>query len=256
MLENLIKETVVGSRALGRDDVAASVPSFQKVIEGMSRHLKQDLEEAYHRLLALSGQVEEMINLSVVALMDRNSTIAAQVIALDTEINRTEVRIEEECLKMLALHQPVAADLRRLTTMMKVNNDLERMADLACNVAERASCMVSSPEFAIPELIRTMADESTGMVRDSLNAFVNLDIDLAYQVIHRDQKVDAMNVQVIQDLLKQMETTAWVVPALHCFSASRHLEQIADHATNVAEDVVYMVNGVIVRHRHDELTNL
>ncbi len=221
----------------------------------MSRHLKQDLEEAYHRLLALSGQVEEMILLSVKSLMDRNVEVAAQVIALDNEIDRVEVRIEEECLKMLALHQPVAADLRRLTTMMKVNNDLERMADLACNVAERASCLTQDWSFVVPEMIRTMADESIGMVRDSLNAFVNLDIDLAYGVIHRDQKVDELNVQVIHDLVKQMEHSEWAVPALHCFSASRHLEQIADHATNVAEDVIYMVNGVIVRHRHAELNS-
>lgn len=218
----------------------------------MSRHLKQDLEESYHRLLALSGQVEEMINLAVKSLMTRERNLAAQVIDLDNDIDRTEVRIEEECLKMLALHQPVAADLRRLTTMLKVNNDLERMADLACNVAERASNL-TDPDFPIPDLIRTMADETIGMVRDSLTAFVNLDIGLAYQVIQRDNRVDDMNVQVIERLVGLMENSCWVPPALHCFSASRHLEQIADHATNVAEDVVYMVNGVIVRHRHAEL---
>lgn len=221
----------------------------------MSRQLKQDLEEAYNRLLALSGQVEEMITLSVKSLMERDLETAVKVIALDSEIDRAEVRIEEECLKMLALHQPVAADLRRLTTMMKVNNDLERMADLACNVAERASCITEENTFVIPELIHEMAAKTIGMVRDSLNAFINLDIDLAYRVIQQDQAVDDLNVQVIDDLVKQMEATGAAVPSLHCFSASRHLEQIADHATNVAEDVVYMVNGVIVRHRHAELTN-
>ena len=221
----------------------------------MSRHLKQDLEEAYHRLLALSGQVEEMITLSVRSLMELDIDTAAKVIALDSEIDRAEVRIEEECLKMLALHQPVAADLRRVTTMMKVNNDLERMADLACNVSERASCMRDDKLFAIPELIREMGDETIGMVRDSLNAFVNLDIELAYRVIQHDQTVDDLNVSVIEDLVTQMGVPSTTAPALHCFSASRHLEQIADHATNVAEDVVYMVNGVIVRHRHAELTN-
>ncbi len=219
----------------------------------MSRHLTQDLEEAYHRLLALSGLVEEMINLSVKSLMEREIDTAQQVIDLDSEIDQTEVRIEEECLKMLALHQPVAADLRRLTTMMKVNNDLERMADLACNVAERASNVTEAREFPIPERIRDMAEQTIGMVRDGLNAFVNLDIDLAYSVIERDNLVDATNVQVIEELaqLMQQEST-WVPPALHCFSASRHLERIADHATSVAEDVIYMVNGVIVRHQHSQ----
>ncbi|MEZ6136141.1 MAG: phosphate signaling complex protein PhoU [Pirellulaceae bacterium] len=221
----------------------------------MSRHLKQDLEEAYHRLLALSGQVEDMINLAVKSLMDRDLQTASQVIALDSKIDSSEVRIEEECLKMLALHQPVAADLRRLTTMMKINNDIERMADLACNVAERASNLMHDASFVTPELIRTMAEETIGMVRDSLNAFVNLDIELAYSVIHRDQTVDGLNVKVIDDLVKQMARSEVVESALHCFSASRHLERIADHATNIAEDVVYMVNGVIVRHRHAELFN-
>ena len=218
----------------------------------MSRHLKQDLEESYHRLLALSGQVEEMINMAVRSLMNRDRELAIEVIGLDNAIDRTEVRIEEECLKMLALHQPVAADLRRLTTMLKVNNDLERMADLACNVAERASSL-TDPQFPIPELIRSMADETTAMVRNSLTAFINLDIDLAYQVIQHDTRVDEMNVQVIEGLIGLMENSQWIEAAMHCFSASRHLEQIADHATNVAEDVIYMVNGVIVRHRHAEL---
>jgi phosphate transport system protein len=152
---------------------------------------------------------------------------------------------------MLALHQPVATDLRRLTTMMKINNDLERMADLACNVAERACNLTEVPEFPIPHLIHEMVEKTTAMVRDGLNAFVNLNVDLAYQVIGRDDAVDAMNVKVIDELSDLMQQhPEWVPSALHCFSAARHLERIADHATNVAEDVVYMVGGVIVRHRH------
>jgi phosphate transport system protein len=183
--------------------------------------------------------------------MDRRRDIAQQVIDRDTEIDTIEVRIEEECLKMLALHQPVATDLRRLTTMMKINNDLERMADLACNVAERAYNLTDVPDFPIPILIREMVELTTTMVRDGLNAFVNLNVDLAYQVIGRDDAVDALNVRVIDQLSEIMqEHPAWVPAALHCFSAARHLERIADHATNVAEDVVYMVGGVIVRHRH------
>lgn len=219
----------------------------------MSRHLTQDLNEAYQSLLALSGQVEEMIHLSVKSLMERELQTAQQVISLDTEIDRREVRIEEECLKMLALHQPVAADLRRLTTMMKVNNDLERMADLACNIAERAIHLTNQDDFPIPSLIRQMADQTIDMVRGGLKAFVSLDIETAFAVIQKDNAIDAANVEVIKQLSDIMRSHAdWVDAALHCFSASRHLERIADHATNVAEDVIYMVNGVIVRHRHDQ----
>lgn len=216
----------------------------------MSRHLKNDLEEAYHRLLSLSGKVEEMISKAIRALIDRNSSLASEVINLDEDIDQIEVQIEEECLKMLALHQPVAADLRRLTTMMKINNDLERIADLASNVAERASDLQSETDFPIPDLLNDMATESIRMVRDSLNAFVNLDIDLAYTVIRSDDAVDQMNVRVIDELGRIMHEKAAAEPAISCFSASRSIEQIADHAVNVAEDVIYMVNGVIVRHRH------
>lgn len=220
----------------------------------MSRHLHQDLEEAYHRLLELSGQVEQMIDMAVNSLTKRQRELADQVIGMDAEIDRREVRIEEECLKMLALHQPVAGDLRRITTMMKINNDIERMADLACNIAERAHSLAPNPDFPIPELIKEMVSLTIGMVRDGLDAFVNLDIDLAYQVVRRDDRVDAMNVTVIEKISQLMESKPeWVSPGLHCFSAARHLERIADHATNVAEDVVYMVNGVIVRHRFHQI---
>lgn len=219
----------------------------------MTTHLKHDLEEAYHRILALSGQVEEMINKSLRALMNRQFDLANEVIELDEEIDQTEVRIEEECLKMLALHQPVAADLRRLTTMMKVNNDLERIADLACNVAERATDLIEFEAFPIPELMRDMASDANRMVRESLGAFINLDIEVAYKVINGDDEIDAMNVSVIQELTTQMQSDPhWIEPALYCFSASRSIEQIADHAVNVAQDVVYMVNGVIVRHRRND----
>ena len=219
----------------------------------MSRHLQQDMEVAYQNLLSLSGQVEEMVQLAVNSLMERDYPAAQRVIGLDQHIDRCEVRIEEECLKMLALHQPVAADLRRLTTMMKVNNDLERVADLACNIAERAAQLAAEHEFPIPGRIQSMAEHAIEMVRGGLKAFVDLDIELAFSVIQKDDAVDAANVQVIGELTDLMrEHPQWVDAGLHCFSASRHLERIADHATNVAEDVIYMVNGVIVRHRHEE----
>ncbi len=217
----------------------------------MSKHLNNDLEEAFHRLLALSGEVEEMINLSVKSLMDRDLDAAKRVIEADSSIDQTEVRIEEECLKMLALHQPVAADLRRLTTMMKINDDLERIADLACNVAERANGLLLQDDFPIPPLLESMARQVVSMVREALNAFVNFDTAKAQAVMAEDDNVDTANVRVIDELVELMQREPkWVEPALHCFSAARHLEQIADHATSVAEDVFYMVSGEIVRHQH------
>ncbi|MFN7892811.1 MAG: phosphate signaling complex protein PhoU [Pirellula sp.] len=221
----------------------------------MSLHLSQDLNDAYNSLLRLSGSVEEMIRKSVQSLVERRGTLAAEVIDRDNEVDRGEVRIEEDCLKMLALHQPVAADLRRITTMMKINNDLERMADLACNIAQRADSLCPHPEFPIPSGIDQMATMAISMVRRSLDAFVNRDTEMAFRVIKDDDKVDAKNVEVIEVLNSLMsQNSSQIYAAMHCFSASRHLEQIADHAVSVAEDTIYMVDGVIVRHRWPAIT--
>lgn len=213
-------------------------------------HLKQDLDEARVSLLKLSGMVEDMIALAVKSLMLRQGILASDVVRRDSEIDRAEVRIEEDCLKMLALHQPVAADLRRVTTMMKVNNDLERMADLACNIAQRADSLCTHPEFPIPNGINEMATMVTRMVRASLDAFVRNDSAMARSVIVMDDPLDAKNVQVIGVLAESIQRDpSQVEAALHAFSASRHLEQIGDLAVSIAEDVIYMVDGVIIRHR-------
>jgi phosphate transport system protein len=215
----------------------------------MSLHLSQDLNDAHNSLLKLSGSVEEMIGAAVQSLMERHGALAAEVIERDTAIDRSEVRIEDDCLKMLALHQPVAADLRRITTMMKINNDLERIADLACNIAQRADSLCSHPEFPIPPGIKQMALMTTSMVRRSLDAFVQRNTEAAHQVIKEDDLVDAKNVEVIEILNSLMSRDSTQIgAAMHCFSASRHLEQIADHAVSISEDIIYMVDGVIVRH--------
>ena len=220
----------------------------------MSLHLSHDLSEAHNSLLKLSGSVEDMIASAVRSLVERRGALAAEVIARDSQIDRSEVRIEEECLKMLALHQPVAADLRRITTMMKINDDLERIADLACNIAQRADSLVPYPEFPIPPGIHEMAMMTTSMVRRSLDSFVQLNTEQAHQVIEEDDRVDAKNVEVIETLNSLMSRDkAQITAAMHCFSASRHLEQIADHAVSIAEDLIYMVDGVIVRHRQIQL---
>ena len=191
-----------------------------------------------------------MIASAVRSLVERRGALAAEVIERDSQIDRSEVRIEEDCLKMLALHQPVAADLRRITTMMKINNDLERIADLACNIAQRADSLCPNPEFPIPPGISEMALMTTSMVRRSLDSFVHRNTDQARQVIEEDDRVDAKNVEVIETLNSLMSRDRTQInAAMHCFSASRHLEQIADHAVSIAEDIIYMVDGVIVRHR-------
>ena len=218
----------------------------------MSKHLQNDVDQLHRRLMALFGVVEQMADKAVRALCENQYELAQEVINTDPQVNQTEVEIEEDCLKILALHQPVAADLRRVATVLKINSDLERIADLACNIAERARCMHQHAYFPIPEQLTPMVRQSTLMVQMALDAFVNSDVLLANQVIQLDQSVDDYNLAVINELKELMqENRDYVEPALHCFSASRHVERIADHAENIAEDVIYLVDGDIVRHRHE-----
>lgn len=219
----------------------------------MSTNFQQEVLTSYNRVLALSGQVEEMIDHAVEALINRQLELADRVIAMDAVVDQEEVKIEEQCLTMLARHQPVAKDLRRLTTIMKLNNDLERIADLACNVAERARDLTQYPTFPLPHLLSTMASEASSMVRCSLEAFIESDEAQAQAVIEKDDQLDEMNVQVIHELTELIsQDPLCVEPGLFAFSASRSVEQIADHAVNMAEDIIYMVKGVIVRHRHGD----
>jgi len=216
----------------------------------MPLHLQRDLDHLHHEVLALSGLMEEMLEKATRALFERDALLADEVIAFDEIVDDREVQIEEECLKALALHQPVAVDLRRIATVMKVNNDLERMADLTVNLAERAKALVEHPTFVIPIRLARMADMTRQMVADVLDSFVNVDTTAATQVSATDELVDALNREIIDELQKTMQQNpGLVVPGMHCFSASRHIERISDHATNIAEDVIYMAEGVIVRHR-------
>lgn len=202
--------------------------------------------------MALFGIVEQMIDKAVRALCEQKVELADEVIATDHDVNQAEVEIEEDCLKILALHQPVAADLRRVASVFKINSDLERIADLACNIAERARCMHQHPYFPIPDELPVMAKQASKMVRMSLDSFVEGDVSLAKKVIQMDAAVDGANLLVIEELQELMKQDRGLVEAaLHCFSASRHLERIADHAENIAEDVIYFVDGEIIRHRHD-----
>jgi phosphate transport system protein len=216
----------------------------------MAKHLQRDLDQLQRDLLALAGLVEEAIHKAIRALQERDGGLAREVIAGDSQIDQEENHLEEECLKVLALHQPVATDLRRIVAAMKINTDLERMGDLAEEIAERALYLVRAPRFPISDKLQRMTDLATLMVRKSLDAFVNLNTREAQVVLRMDDEVDRYNQEIIQELVQQMnESPAKVEPGLSLFSATRHLERIADHATNIAEDVVYLVEGEIVRHR-------
>jgi phosphate transport system protein len=216
----------------------------------MSLHLHRDLEALKKEVLQLGNLVESAINAAILALNNRENELADRVMQYEKEINDKEVHIEEECLKILALHQPVAVDLRFIVVVLKVNNDLERMGDFAKNIAKRAiflSTQAPIPifhEFAVelPILVRTM-------VRKSLDALVSLDVDLARSVIDMDDQVDAINREMyaeVQRIIHQDVTKAEI--AMNLLSTSRYMERIADLSTNIAEDVMFMVDGRVFRH--------
>ncbi len=216
----------------------------------MSKHLQRDLDNLQRNILSLASLVEETIHKAIRALQRRDVRLAEEVIAGDAQIDSEENQVEEECLKILALHQPVAIDLRRIAAAMMINVDLERMGDLAEDIAERAIQLSQPPLIPVPEKLQRMTDLTTLMVRQSLDAFVNLDARQARAVLRLDDEVDSYNGQMIREVIGIMQKSpALVEPGLSLFSATRHLERIADHATNIAEDVVYLVEGEIVRHR-------
>ncbi len=220
----------------------------------MPKHLEREISILKKRVLALSATVEDNVYKAVRALTDRDSSLAEEVIASDDrDVDQTEILIEEECLKVLALHQPVAGDLRFIVAILKINNDLERMGDLAVNIAERAVFLASRERPEIPLDLPLMAEKTKGMLRRSLDALINRDSVLAREVLVADDEVDAMNRDMyvrIQEAIRRRPEQ--LESLIHLLSCSRHLERIADHATNVAEDVIYMVEGVIVRHHAED----
>lgn len=217
----------------------------------MSRHLQRDLDQLKKEILQLGNMVETAISNSILALNDRRPELAEQVIREENQIDDKEVMIEEECLKILALHQPVAMDLRFIVVVLKVNNDLERMGDFAVNVAQRALFLASEEPIPSPaEFTEVMSANIRTMVRHSLDAMVKLDVELARSVIAMDNEVDDINRQMyveFQTLVEKDPST--IKRALGLLSTSRYLERIADLATNIAEDVIFMVEGEVIRHQ-------
>ncbi len=219
----------------------------------MSKHLERDLERLKKHLLELGVMVEEAANTAMTALTELRADLADQVVNSDNTIDAKEVLIEEDCLKVLALHQPVARDLRFVIGVMKVNNDLERIGDQAVNVAERARYLAEQPPLDIPLDFERMAAVVRKMVRTSLDAHVNLDNTLARTVGGMDDEVDDIHREMFDVLQAKMEEDPAVVKrAVAYLSASRDLERVADLATNIAEDVVFMVEGEVIRHRYGE----
>jgi phosphate transport system protein len=209
----------------------------------------EELSTLKEKILLMGSKVEESIRLALKSIVDRDSRLAKKVIQSDRDINDIEIEIDEICHRLLALHQPMAGDMRFITSAMKINSDLERQGDLAVNMAERALTLNEvaplKPFIDIPRL----AGITQEMVKVSLDSLVNRDPKTARQVCERDDEVDNLNDQIIRELISYMlEDRANIKRALDLILVSRYLERIADHATNVAEDVIYMVEGKDIRH--------
>ncbi|EFK10341.1 phosphate transport system regulatory protein PhoU [delta proteobacterium NaphS2] len=220
----------------------------------MKRHLQKELSGLKKRILSLGALVEERVRMTIRALETKDGELARQIIRSDKEIDQAEVEVEEECLKIIALHQPVAVDLRFINIVIKINNDLERVGDEAVNIAERVENMSKRLPLSFPFDFTAMAEKAEAMLKNSLDALVNQDVDLAYEVCLGDDEVDRMN-RTIYDkvkaaIKKQPDRVAYL---LSLMLIGRHLERIADHATNIAEEVIYMIEGKIFRHRKEEL---
>lgn len=217
----------------------------------MSLHLQRDLDKIKKELLQLGSMVESNINNAILALSDRREELAELVFKEEELVDEKEVYIEEECLKTLALHQPVAVDLRFIVVVLKVNNDLERMGDFAVNIAKRSMFLTKQPPIAIPVgFTDNMLQSIRTMVHNSLEALVTLDVELAQEVIDMDDAVDAMNKQMYVELQALMAgDISTIERAIAVLSTSRYLERIADLATNICEDVIFMVNGSVIRHK-------
>jgi len=215
----------------------------------MSKHLKRDLEGLERQILEIGSMVEMSIHKSIAALNARRLELVGEVIDADEEIDRREVELEEDCLKALALHQPVAVDLRFIIAVIKVNSTLERMGDLACNIARSALNMGGTGWREFVQLDH-MAELVRHMVRLSLDALVRLDASQALEVLRQDDDVDAEKNAIFETIANLADREGVEYPDLiRILLASRHLERVADHATNIAEDVVFLVEGKIIRHK-------
>ena len=214
------------------------------------KHFLRELDKIKKMILSLGALVEQRVNQIKQAIEDRNVDLAKEIIHLDHEIDEMEVEIEEECLKIIALHQPVATDLRFLIAVIKINNDLERIGDQVVNIAQRVVSIAKHPVAPYQFDYSVMADKAEGMLRMSLDSLVNQDLDLAIKVLQLDDEVDSIKDEAYYNIKKAIAdgVTEDIGYMINLLLISRHIERLADHATNVAEEVVYMIEGEIVRH--------
>jgi phosphate transport system protein len=217
------------------------------------RHFQEELEQLKARLLEMGGLAEEQVRLAVKGLVDRDRDLIDRVLVSDEPLNALHIEIDNRCFTLLALYQPMAVDLRAIVAAVKINTDLERVGDLAINIAEAARQYSSHlPVKRLLDIPR-MASMAQRMLRDALDAFVRRDTDLAQGVLNEDDTLDALKTQIFRELLTYMlQDPATIEPALDLILISRHLERIGDHATNIAEDVIFMVSAKDVRHHASE----
>ena len=218
----------------------------------METHFQQELNSLKAELLKMAGLAEQAISNAIEALVKRNTALAQKTIAEDEKLNEMEILIDDQFIKLLALHQPMAGDLRFITSAMRINTELERIGDQAVNIAERVISLNQEPQLKPYIDIPRMAHVTQSMVKDVLDAFVNGDAKLARSVCERDDKVDALNDQVFRELLTyMMADSKTITRAVHLIIVSRCLERIADHATNIAEGVIFMVKALVIKHHAD-----
>jgi phosphate transport system protein len=215
----------------------------------MTKHFRRELENIKKRILTLGSMVEDRLRLAIQAVDQIDAEVARRIIKTDYEIDEMEVEIEEECLKVLALHQPVAVDLRFIIAVIKINSELERIGDQAVNIAQRVEIIAKRPKPPFSFDYSVMGEKTQRMLKMSLDALVNLDVDTAYKVIMMDDEVD----QIKNDAYDKIKQAIQNLPErvgyyINLLLISRHLERLADHATNVAEEVIYLVEGEIYRH--------
>jgi phosphate transport system protein len=217
------------------------------------RHFEIELQALKNRLLRMGALVEERVHGAMQALMERRLEAAESIIVGDAEVNDMQIEIDDRCLKLLALQNPMASDLRLITAAMKINADLERIGDQAVNIAENAVKVAALPPLRPMIDLPRMAEIAEGMTRDSLDAFVRRDASLARDILSRDDEVDQLKDQIFRVLLTHMMADPGTIErALGLILVSRNLERIADHATNIAEDVIFVVEAKDVRHHHEE----
>lgn len=216
----------------------------------MRRHFEEVEEELKNRLLHMGGLVEDMLRLATQALLERKVELLEKVAESEDRVNRLHIEIDDRCLKLIALHQPAAADLRFIMAAAKINSDLERVADQAVNVSESTAVLLKQAQLERKLLdIPRMAELAKGMLRDSLDAFVSKDVALARSVIERDDEEDRLKSEAFHELMQVMQSDASTIQRALCLILiARNLERIADHATNIAEDVIFMVISKDIRH--------